>query len=297
MNLLVVFNPKAAHGRAGKLLAPIRERFERCGIEATFMRTRHAGHASEMLRSAELADYHGVAVVGGDGTLFETVNGMMDQAADLRRPVGLIPLGTGNAFSRDLGLAPGQWREGIDLIMRGATRPVDVAHADCGVEQFYFVNIAGIGFVTDAGRASARLKFAGRHAYTLGTLWCCLGLKLYDLDFEADGKKVRQKSLLLEVSNSRFTGASFKIAPAAKIDDGLLDIVVVRALPRRRLLKLFPSIYSGKHVGYDEVQVIQAREITIRGPEGLELMVDGEIRGRTPATIRCLPGALTMFSG
>lgn len=296
MKLLVVFNPGAAHGRARRRLEDIRAALGAAGIEATVMLTEAPGNANQMVRSARLDAWDGIAAAGGDGTLFEALNGLMAHATSARRPLGLIPLGTGNAFSRDLGLDPGDWRRGIEAIARGHTRRVDVAQLDHVDGRFHFLNIAGIGFVADAGRVSARLKFTGPAAYTLGTLWCCLRLRSHDLAIEVDGKPIQQDSLFLEVSNSRYTGTSFLMAPDARIDDGRLDVILARHLPRRRLLRLFPSIYSGRHVEYEEVTALTGRSIQISSPAGLEFMVDGEISGRTPARIDCLPGAIEMFA-
>ncbi len=296
MQLLVIFNPRAAHGRAGRWLPRIRKRLREAGIEVTVAETRAPGHAETLARDADAERYTALAVAGGDGTLFETINGLMAREANARLPLGLIPMGTGNAFSRDIGLGPGQWRDGLELLIGGHTRRVDVGLVECDSDRFHFLNIAGLGFVTDAGRTAARLKFLGRAAYTLATLARCVRLRSHDLRIELDGREIREEGLFLVASNSRYTGTTFCIAPGARIDDGELDIVLVRKLPRRRLLRLFPTIYSGRHIEYEEVDVIRAREVTIREPSGLELMVDGEFRGTTPARISCLPGAIEMFS-
>jgi len=297
MKLLLVLNPHAAHGRAREWHEQIRDQMKSSGIEATVMTTEYPGHARELVRDARIELYDGVAAAGGDGTLFESLNGLMAHGPDARPPLGLIPLGTGNAFSRDLGLAPNRWREGIQKIAEGLTRKVDVGLINCGSGAFHFLNIAGVGFVAEAGKASVRLKSIGRMAYSLGTLWQCLRLRSYALQIDVDGKAIRQDSLFMQVSNSRYTGTTFLIAPRARIDDGLLDVVLVSRVSRMRLLRLFPSVYSGRHVEQPEVSVIQARTIEIRAPAGLELMVDGELRGTTPARIECLPLAIEMFSG
>lgn len=95
-------------------------------------------------------------------------------------------------------------------------------------------------------------------------------------------------------SNFRYAGTSFLMAPAARLDDSRVDLTLVRLLPRIRLLRLFPSIYSGKHVEYPEVTVLQGKEINILQPADSPLMMDGEFVGTTPARIRCLPGELRM---
>ena len=148
---------------------------------------------------------------------------------------------------------------------------------------YFFLNIVGAGLPVDAMLTAARLKFIGRVAYTVATLWL-------------DGDRVEQESMFIEVSNTRYTGTSFLIAPDAQPDDGLFDITLVRKLGRTRLLRLFPTIYKGEHVRYEEVTTYRAREITIEGPVGLLLAPDGELRGATPATITCLHRDLEIFT-
>ncbi len=296
MKLLLVFNPRAGGGRAAKRLPQISKLFSASGVDSLVLTTRHENHAEKLVREARLNEFDAIAVAGGDGTLSQVVNGLMSHHPDERRPLGLIPIGTGNAFSRDIGLEPDAWREGIGVITKGRSQRIDVGKICTESETFHFLNIAGLGFVTDAGRTAARLKFAGKSAYTLATLWRCLLLKSHSLEIEVDGQSIRQDNLFAEVSNSRYTGTSFLIAPDAKIDDGLLDVVLVRRLSRTRLLRLFPSVFTGRHLAYDEVSTRRGRVVSIRSPSGLELMVDGEFRGRTPARIECLPGAIEMFS-
>jgi len=113
---------------------------------------------------------------------------------------------------------------------------------------------------------------------------------------DVDGREIRQRNVLIEVSNSRYTGTHFLIAPRASIDDGQLDVTLLEDLSRTRLLKLFPTIYSGRHIGYKEISVHQAKHISIRSPAGMLLGPDGEFKGRTPAQIHCLHRDLTIFA-
>ena len=116
------------------------------------------------------------------------------------------------------------------------------------------------------------------------------------LRIELDGRPLERDCLFVEIANTRFTGTSFLIAPGAEPDDGLLDVILVSRLPRRRVLQLFPSIYEGRHVEYDEVETCQAREVRIVADEPLGLAPDGEIRGEMPVTIRCLHRDLEVFA-
>jgi diacylglycerol kinase (ATP) len=172
---------------------------------------------------------------------------------------------------------------------------VDVGRVEWSGGVYHFLNIVGIGFAVDAGLAALELKFAGRSAYTLGALWRMLRLRSYPLDMRVDGARVQQDNVFVEISNSRYTGTSFLMAPAAKLDDGLLDVTWLARVPRLRLAWLFRSIFSGRHVEYPEVAARQAREILLDAPPGYLLMADGEFEGRTPARITCLHRDLEMF--
>ncbi len=296
MKLLLVFNPHARHGRAHRLLAGIQQAFRASGIATDTLATTHRGHATETVAAAVLADYDGVVAAGGDGTVFEVLNGLYRQVRAQRVPLGVVPVGTGNAFARELGLLPGDWRKGVAIIAAAKTRQVDIGQVNTPEERFHFINIIGMGFAVDAGLRARRLKALGDIAYTLGTLWQTLQLKSYMLRLEVDGQLLVQDNLFVEVSNTRYTGTSFLIAPGAVMDDGLLDITLLHKLPRLRLLRLFPTIYSGRHVDYEEISVVQGKSIRILAPEGCLLAPDGEFRGTTPAEITCLHQDLAIFS-
>jgi diacylglycerol kinase (ATP) len=295
LKLLIVFNPSAAHGRSVRKLEAIRTKFDSLGIQADFKMTTHAGHGTEMVAITDLSAYDGLVAAGGDGTLFEVLNGLYKHPRSARIPLGLLPIGTGNAFARDLQLKPSAWSEAIDLLHRGQTRRVDVGHVSSADGDYHFLNIVGMGFSVDAGKSAQKLKFLGNAAYTLATLWQVLKLKSYPLVAELDEQRISSNNVFITISNTRFTGTHFLIAPDACIDDGLLDVTILEKLPRLRLLKLFPTIYEGRHVAYKEVLSYQASRINIQSPETMLLGPDGEFRGRSPAEITCLHKDLTIF--
>jgi diacylglycerol kinase (ATP) len=295
VRLLLLHNPRAGGGRAGRLLPRIRAALQARGIATDVLAGQGPGEASSLLARQDLDGFDGVVAVGGDGTLFDLVNGLYARDPASRPPAGVIPVGTGNAFARDLGLSPGDWQGAVDLLAAGRTRRFDVGRVVTAGDTFHFVNVAGIGFVAEAGRAALRLKHCGGLAYTLAVLWCLLRLRSHSLLMEVDGREIRQQNVFVEVSNSRYTGARYLIAPAAVPDDGLFDVTLLRDLPRWRLLLLFPTVFRGRHVGHREVTVLRGQAIRLLEPEGLSLMADGEFRGATPAEIRCLHRDLEMF--
>ena len=295
MRLLIIFNPNAAYGRSLARRADIEARLKSLGIHTVIKLTTHPGHGSELVAATELDDFDGVVAAGGDGTLFEVLNGLYKHAKPDRIPLGLLPIGTGNAFARDLDLKPFDWSAAIDIIHRGRIRQVDVGHVQAVDSEYYFLNVISMGFAVDAGLTAQNLKFIGNTAYTVAALWQVLKLKSYPLAITLDDEEVNQDNIFVTSSNTRFTGTHFLIAPEALIDDGLLDVTLLQKLPRHRLLRLFPTIYDGKHIEYKEVSIHKAADINIQSPTGMLLGPDGEFLGRTPARISCLHNDLAFF--
>jgi YegS/Rv2252/BmrU family lipid kinase len=292
--LLIVYNPNAGHGKAGHSLAEVEDLCRQHELDADLRLTQEPGHATEMVEAVNFEDFSGVVAAGGDGTVFEVVNGCFRNRAGPVIPFGVLPVGTGNSFSRDLDLKTGQVREALERVARAKTRWVDVGHFHSGDDDYYFLNILGAGFVSDVTATAVRLKALGSASYTVGVVYQTAFLSTFGLELELDGEVINREATFLEISNSRYT-ADFLMAPAARIDDGLLDITILGRITRRRLLKLFPTVFRGEHTRYDEVETFTARSIRIATEHPKILTPDGEIIGSTPAEVRCLHRALEVF--
>lgn len=294
MKALLVYNPWASHKRAEKLRPQVESYLEEKGIEFDLCLTESPGHATEITREADFDDYDGLIVAGGDGTLFEVVNGYFRNPSSKRIPLGILPTGTGNAVVRDLDLDTSRWKEAVDVIVKNSPKKVDVGFFHTQGQDYYFLNIMGVGFVADVTKTAYRLKALGNLSYTLGVLYQTVFLRGYPLEIEIDGEKIKQGNIFVEVSNTRYT-SNFLMAPHAKIDDGLLDVTLLRKINRRRLLKCFPMIFTGEHINLPEVEQIQAKKIRIVTENPKVLTPDGELIGTTPVMVECLKQALDVF--
>ncbi len=294
MHVLLVFNPFAAHRRARKWLPDIEAELKRHGVSYDLAVTAHPGHAVELVRGADFAAFDGVVAAGGDGTLFEVVNGYFQNASPRRIPIGVLPIGTGNAFARDLQLTSSRWREAVEIIARGRPRCVDVGRFVCNGQTYHYLNIIGLGFVADVTEWALRFKGLGNIAYTLGVLVQTLRLRSIHLRISLDGRTIERDCIFAEVSNTRYT-SNFFIAPAAEIDDGLLDVILLNDISRFGLLRAFPKVFSGQHVHHPHVEVYQARQVEIAAESPKILSPDGELVGVTPVVIECVPGAAEVF--
>ena len=294
MKLLLIYNPHAANRRAARLLPAVEKQFAEHKVEIDLRLTDHPGHAVEIVRQADFENYQGVIAAGGDGTLFEVVSGCYRNPSSRRIPLGVLPIGTGNAFARDLDLDSGRLEEAVAIIARGRTRRVDAGRFTAGEETFHFLNILGLGFVADVTATAARLKVFGNIAYTFGVFARVLSLRSYPLTIEADGRTLERENIFAEVSNTRYT-SNFLMAPAARIDDGLLDVTLLGKISRRGLISSFPKIFTGEHIHMPQVETFQARRLRLSTPEPRVLTPDGELVGTTPVEVECLRQDIEVF--
>ena len=287
MKVLLVYNPFAGHGRAKKILPEVEAEFTKHNIEFDLQLTDYPEHATEIIKNAKFKTYDAIIAAGGDGTLFEVINGYYMNTTKKKPPLGILPIGTGNAVARDLELHVSKWKEAIEIIAQMKPRKVDVGKFTSHGQSYYFLNILGLGFVADVTKTAKGLKGLGNISYSLGVLYQMLMLKSFKLKLELDGKLLERDNIFVEVSNTTYT-ANFFMAPNAKIDDGLLDITLLNKLSRIGLLKAFPKVFTGEHIHLPTVETFTAKHIKITTDPPKVLTPDGELIGTTPVEIECL---------
>ncbi len=294
MKLLVVYNPFSGNNRARKLLPKIKKLLISKSFKFDLFFTDYPQHGLKVVRDADFKNYDGLVAAGGDGTLFEIVNGYFQNQSSKRVPIGIIPIGTGNAFVRDLGLESDHWADAIEIISQNKSKKIDVGQFETQNKVLYFLNVLGLGFVSEVIKTTNKLKLFGNFAYTLSVFLRIMTLKNYYIKIAIDGKTLERDNLLVEISNTRYT-SNFLMAPNAKVDDGLLDVTLFSHLSRLKLIHSFPKIFTGEHVNMDEVETFQAKHINIATDSPKVLSPDGELTGFTPVDVRCLHQAIDVF--
>ncbi|MCB0284083.1 MAG: diacylglycerol kinase family lipid kinase [Calditrichaeota bacterium] len=295
MNLLFLVNPNAGHGKALKVLPKIEEYCRKQAINYEIIRTEYPWHGIELIKNTDLSRFDGVVACGGDGTNFELINGYFSNPLKNKPPIGIVPVGTGNAFAKDVSLENGDWEKAMNIISNGKTKQVDVMRFRTEDKDYHLLNIIGAGFVADVGATANQLKVLGEMSYILGVFYQLVKLGTFKITLNLDGSIIERDAVFVEVANTRYTGSIFLMAPDAKIDDGLLDIIILKEVSRRKLLKLFPTIFKGNHINYDEVEYFKAKKISIQSDIKKTLIPDGEIMGSTPFEVECLPGSVKVF--
>jgi len=294
MKVLLIFNNFAGNKKASTLLKEVQKELLEHNIQYDLEIPAYPGNGAEIVEAAKLKNYDAVVAAGGDGTLYDVVNGLFKNDLDQKIPIGIIPVGTGNAFVRDMPLLTNEWKRSIEIIKAGKTKTVDVGSFITEKKQFYFLNILGLGFVADVGWTAHKLKLFGNFSYTLGVIWQTLFLKPTRMFFKTDKKEFELDALFVEVSNSKYT-ANFLMAPDAKLDDGLFDVTIAKPMGRIKLLRSFPKILTGEHIHLDEVMHFTTKSIEVKTKSKKILTPDGELMGSTPVSIECLKQRVEVY--
>ena len=295
MKIFYLNNPASGNKNGTKYYPLINKAFDNQNIEHESIQTEYAGHGTEIIKYLDFEKYDGIAVAGGDGTLFETINGYFANKSAKRIPIGVIPIGRGNAFARDLDLVSERWEESITAILSGKTKKIDVGVFTTEGKKYYFINILGFGFVTDIAATAYKLRMFGDLSYVLGVFYRMAALKSYDLRIETDGKIIERENVFVEISNTRYTGKDFLMAPLAKLDDGLLDVTLLNKLSRAKVMQCLPKIFKGTHIHMKEVETFKAKHLKIETGSPKTLTPDGQLMGTTPLNVECLPRAIEVF--
>lgn len=297
MTIDLIVNPIAGKHRGLETLSRVRELLGGNGIELREHISEYAGHSIELSARATTLEprSQGIIAIGGDGTLFETLNGILrhSDGAMVPIPIGIVPVGTGNSFARDLGI---ESEESAVTALRGGNRKlVDVGNLSCDAGEFAFINLLGGGFVFAVAHRARRYKRFGALSYVPAVIHETITLKSDRLVLTIDGERIEREAIFFEICNSRFTGGAMKMAPDAEIDDGMFDIVVMSRSSRRKLLSHFPRIFSGTHIDDPLIEVFRGARATAETGRPWLLTPDGETFGSTPISVTILPRSVEMF--
>ncbi len=291
----LIYNPAAGGGRGRVRFKEAEAMFALRDIELEAVPTEHPGHATDL--AADLSSRSEVLfVMGGDGTLSEASEGVLNAGHDPL--LGFIPAGTGNDFLREFGFQ--DRLQAIDRITMGLPRRIDAArlryeHAG-DVRTRHWINIFGTGFAAQAAAtANRRYKWAKGQAYNLGVLSELMRLKSSPTRLWLDGEEREGDYQMVMVCNSIHTGGAMQMAPMARPDDGLLDVLTVAGVGKAELISLLAKVRDGGHVSHHKVRFDRAKTIRIEPARASPLLVDGEVMGTTPVDIEVMPGALQIL--
>lgn len=287
----LIYNPTSGREEMKRRLPDILQRLELGGIETSCHATTGEGDATLAAADAVSRGFDIIIASGGDGTLYEVINGMAER--EQRPPLGILPLGTTNDFARALGV-PKQWDQACDLIIRQYTRPIDVGK----VNAKYFINIAGGGSLTELSyEVPSKLKtMIGNLAYYMKGLEKMTRLRPTMMHIEGNGfEEIREEILLFLICNSNSVGGFEKLAPVASLQDGLFDVVVVKKCNLAEFIRIATLAQRGEHLNDPHVVHFQTNQLRVTTPDYVQLNLDGEYGGTLPCSVSVLPSHLRIF--
>ena len=304
--IFLVYNPFSGKKKGEKVFKQILPIFEDAGISVIHKATEYSRHAVDIMKNEDLHFVDAIVVLGGDGTLNEVINGILERNDNyVLQPLGIIPCGTGNAFATDLGFNRDPIKA-VKAIING-----DILKVDCGLVNFknlngfmenrYMLNMVGLGIAVDSNIRAERMRFWGPMRYNLSILLEIFNIKkkeyTVDINIDNEGEIRQQKCSIIMIQNTKHGGDQMVLAPDAKIDDGYLDIIYAPQFGRYKMLKLFKKVLdNGKHVNDPNVVSQKFESLTIKSNKKMNINLDGENCGTTPINVTVKPQLLKFFT-
>jgi len=296
--ILFIVNPAAFGGLGSASWERFAAEWQDAVAPKDVVVTNAPGHATEVAASAD--GYMVVAAVGGDGTVREVVGGIMARGGD-RPELAILPGGTGNDVARSLGILT--IADGIAALQAGRTAALDLIRIDCHNDgspvQRYACLTASAGVsavVIHCLKPWMKRVLGAERAYMLATVLAVLRYRPTHMTVRCSEGEQRGPILMVNVGNAEWeSGGSMRMSPGAQVDDGRLNVCLIAAAPKLRLLRKLPLILTGDHIYEPEVSYFPVTGIEVDSDPPVGLQMDGDAFGLTPATFTVCPGALRVL--
>lgn len=286
--IALLTNPTAGKGRGARIRDRTLRRLRAAGLTVRDLQGRDAGEASDLASQCVADGVDALVVCGGDGMVHLAVQAV----ATTGTPLGIIPAGTGNDVARYFDLPRKDPEAAVDRVVAGRTRTVDLARSGSR----YFVTVLAAGFDAVVNERANRMTWPkGQMRYNLATLAELRVFEPLPYTLQLDDRHVRLDAMLVAIGNGPSFGGGLRIAEGAVLDDGLLDVVVIKPISKPDLVRTYPKLFKGTHVHHPQYEHHLVRTVTVAAP-GIVSYADGERFGPLPLTVECAPGALTVLA-
>jgi diacylglycerol kinase (ATP) len=286
--IALLTNPTAGKGRGAKIRQRALERLRGAGLTVRDLQGRDAGEALDLARQCVADGVDAVVVCGGDGMVHLAVQAV----ATTGTPLGIIPAGTGNDVARYFDLPRKDPDTAVDRVVAGQTRTVDLARSGSR----YFVTVLAAGFDAVVNERANKMSWPkGQMRYNIATLAELRVFKPLHYTLQLDDRQVSLEAMLVAVGNGPSFGGGLRITEGAVLDDGLLDVVIIKPITKPDLIRTYPKLFKGTHIHHPQYEHHLVRSVTVAAP-GIVSYADGERFGPLPLTVECAPGALTVLA-
>ncbi len=285
--IALLTNPTAGKGKGARARDAALRRYAEAGVAVRSLEGRDAAEALDLARACVAEGVGTLVVVGGDGMVHLGAQAVAGSGTTL----GLVPAGTGNDVARYLGLPRKDPRAATERLLAGRTRTIDLARS--GSRHFVTVLAAGFDAIVNE-RANTMTWPKGQMRYNIATLAELRTFEPIPYTLDLDGTSHNLEAMLVAVGNGPSFGGGLRITEGAVLDDGLLDVVVIRPMSKAGLVRTYPKLFKGTHTTHPAYEHHRVRSVTVAAP-GIVSYADGERFGALPLTVECVPGALTVL--
>jgi diacylglycerol kinase (ATP) len=262
-------------------------RLRQSGFVVRNLQGRDADEAADLARGCVADGVEALVLCGGDGLVHLAIQAVAGTGV----PLGLIPSGTGNDVARYLGLPRTDPIAAADRIIASRRRTIDLARSG----DRYFVTVLAAGFDAIVNeRANAMTWPRGQMRYNLATLAELRTFRPIPYVLQLDDETIEHEAMLVAVGNGPSFGGGLRITEGALLDDGLLDVVVIKPMSKPGLIRTYPKLFKGTHITHPQYEHHRVRSVTVAAP-GIVSYADGERFGALPLTVECAPGALSVL--
>lgn len=285
----LIANPIAGKGKAAKIAQKAYRQLTEQGAKGVIELTTQPGDANRIAREAIQNGGRRIIACGGDGTVHEIVNAIAEKSDVV---LGMLPCGKGNDLAGALGI-PKALDPAVDVLLNGVTRQVDLGK----IGDRYFDTIVTCGYDSEVNRRVAveGAPFSGTMSYVYTAITTLFSYESPSARIEGDFGVYDGGILLTATGITCHYGGGLKILPDAVLDDGLLDVCIIKPVPRRTVLCMMISLFWGGHTSHPAVQIHRTKSLTIHADPPILLFADGERVCYTPATIEIAERALTVL--
>ena len=284
-------NPASGHGNAPHAAERAVAQFQKRGVDVVEIVGTDAEHARRLIDEAVAVGADALVIAGGDGVISLALQALA--RSDI--PLGIIPAGTGNDHAREYGL-PRDPVAAADIVADGWVETVDLGHIHGQNTEKWFGTVMAAGFDSLVSDRTNRMRWPhGRMRYNLAMIAELSKLRLLPFRLVLDGEREIVADLTLAAfGNTKSYGGGMLICPTADHADGLLEITMVHSASRTKLVRLFPTVFKGKHIHLDEVKTDRAKTVTVESP-GINAYADGEFAMPLPVEVSAVSGALKIL--
>ncbi len=296
-----IINPTSGNGSSRQKWPQIKTLLESYNFDFDFAFTEHENHSQELIQQAIENGFYNIICVGGDGTLHNIVNGIMNQTnvSSNQVPIGMVPIGTGNDWIKTHNI-PNDLEKAIQLIKNGNKKIQDLGKIEFLDEDrnpVFFNNLAGVGFDGFVVSKVHKYKHFGALAYLTGAALGLFSFKNFKSKVVVDNKEINSKTLMVLVGLCNYSGGGMQLTKNANPFDGLFDISIAKNIGKLNIIKNLTKLFNGKIVNHKKVKTLKSKAISITiDDEDLPfIQADGELIGQGNINLSVVPKAFSFY--